>query len=144
MKNRIIAIVLTLVLALGSTGITQVHAADAAGQEDAPAQKEETAEQAEVIDENASEGEAEQTETADVQDDIAQPDENGDISMAAAAEAAAAAEDPAEEGSGTGEEEDAFLADSAEGLRRKKTPQTRWRPEMRLIPAAVVIMSNGR
>ena len=56
MKNRIIAIVLTLVLALGSTGITQVHAADAAGQEDAPAQKEETAEQAEVIDENASEG----------------------------------------------------------------------------------------
>ncbi len=51
MKNRIIAIVLTLVLALGSTGITQVHAADAAGQEDAPAQKEETAEQAEVIEE---------------------------------------------------------------------------------------------
>ena len=114
MKNKIITIVITLVLAMGSTGITKAQAADTTGQEAAPVQEETEAGQAESIAGNASEGEAEQPETADVQDDITQPDENGDISMAA--EAAAAAEDPAEEGSGTREEEDAFLADSAESL----------------------------
>ena len=128
MKNKIITIVITLVLAMGSTGITKAQAADTTGQKAAPVQEEAEAGQTETIAGNASEGEAEQPETADVQDDNAQPDENGDISMAAAAEAAAAAEDPAEERSGTGEEEDAFPADSAEkAWRKKKTPQTRWR-----------------
>ena len=116
MKKKLTAVVLSLVLALSSTGTLQVRAADTTGQEAAPVQEEAEAGQAETIAENASKGEAEQAETADVQDDIAQPDENGDISGAAAAEAAAAAEDPAEEGSGAGEEEDAFLADSAESL----------------------------
>ena len=114
MKKKLTAVVLSLVLALSSTGIVQVRAADTTGQEAAPVQEETEAGQAESIAGNASEGEAEQTETADVQDDIAQPDENGDISGAAAAEAAAAVEDPAEEESGAEEEADPFLADSAE------------------------------
>ena len=80
MKKKLTAVVLSLVLALSSTGIVQVRAADTTGQEAAPVQEETEAGQAESIAGNASEGEAEQTETADVQDDIAQPDENGDIS----------------------------------------------------------------
>ena len=114
MKKKLTAVVLSLVLALSSMGTLQVRAADTTGQEAAPVQEEAEAGQAETIAENASEGEAEQAETADAQNDIAQPDENGDISGAAPAEAAAAVEDPAEEESGAEEEADPFLADSAE------------------------------
>ena len=95
MKKKLTAVVLSLVLALSSTGTLQVRAADTTGQEAAPVQEEAEAGQAETIAENASKGEAEQAETADVQDDIAQPDENGDISGAAAEEVAV--EDSAEE-----------------------------------------------
>ena len=110
MKKKVIALLLSLVLATGSISIAQVQAAETTEQEAVPVEKEEPAEDPEAEPDNLAEdisNQAEEEET--VQETGVQIEENEDVTEPDSMEEISVEEDAI-----IGEEEDADLEDTTE------------------------------